>query len=214
MPIKTHISGFGKFPSSITYLIDVDGENPGGDFIYRGNGMSYGDLSFSETTLSTRKHNQLIELNLTAGYVKVASGMLLLDLIKLLFEKGYTLPVLPGTLYITVGGAIANDVHGKNHVQKGSFGHHIIDFKLITENKEALICNSTQNAELFQHTIGGCGLTGFISEATLKIEQLKGNTIHEKSTPIKGLSSAIKALQNSDSLFKIVWLKTIIKVYY
>ncbi|MAX80605.1 MAG: hypothetical protein CL843_10585 [Crocinitomicaceae bacterium] len=207
MPIKTHISGFGKFPSSTTELEDFEMDYPSGDFIFRGNGMSYGDLSFSDKTLSTRKHNQFIELNTTAGYVKVASGMLLLNLIKILFEKGYTLPVLPGTLYITVGGAIASDVHGKNHVQKGSFGHHIIDFNLITENKEALICSSSQNAELFQHTIGGCGLTGFISEATLKIEPLKGNTIHKKSTPINGLSPAIEALQNSNALYKIVWLK-------
>lgn len=137
-----------------------------------GLGRSYGDCCLNEDgiLLDTRGLNRFIDFDRENGVLCCEAGVTLEEILKLIVPAGWFLPVSPGTKYVTVGGAIANDIHGKNHHVAGTFGCHVRKFELERSDGERLVCSPTQNEELFRATIGGLGLTGLIlwAEFTLK----------------------------------------------
>ncbi len=140
-------------------------------FLPFGNGRSYGDscLNHNETLVLTRKLNHFISFDPSSGILCCESGLLLSEILRLIIPQGWFLPVTPGTKLVTLGGAIANDVHGKNHHNAGTFGCHVIEFELLRSDKGRLICSPRSNKDLFSATIGGLGLTGIITWAKLRL---------------------------------------------
>jgi FAD/FMN-containing dehydrogenase len=136
-----------------------------------GNGRSYGDscLATSDNVLHMRSLDRLIAANWETGLVRAEAGVTLAELLDLAIPRGWFLPVTPGTQFVTLGGALANDVHGKNHHVRGTFGCHVPRFGLVRSDRPPLVCSSQENAELYAATIGGLGLTGIIDWLELKL---------------------------------------------
>ncbi|SHK02063.1 FAD/FMN-containing dehydrogenase [Roseomonas rosea] len=142
-----------------------------------GMGRSYGDscLNPGGTLLDMRGLDRWIAFDQEAGLIEVEAGLTLADILEQLHRvaapgRCWFLPVTPGTKFVTVGGAIANDVHGKNHHTAGCFGHHLISFRLLRSGGTVRRCSPTENADLFAATIGGLGLTGLILSATIQLK--------------------------------------------
>ena len=144
-----------------------------------GNGRSYGDtcLASSDHVLHTRPLAQLIAVDWDTGLICAEAGMTLNELLALTIPKGWFLPVTPGTQFITLGGAVASDVHGKNHHTRGTFGCHVPRFGLVRSDGPPLICSRQENAELFAATIGGLGMTGIIEWVELQLVPIKTSLV-------------------------------------
>ena len=136
-----------------------------------GSGRSYGDVCLNEggVLLRTRRMDRFIAFDRMNGRLSCESGILLKDILDLIVPQGWYLPVTPGTRFITVGGAIANDVHGKSHHAQGSFGHHVLRLELLRSGGERKICSQTEHPDWFSATVGGLGLTGLITWAELRL---------------------------------------------
>lgn len=135
---------------------------------------SYGDSCLNEggTTIDTTPLRRFLAFDQQLGILQCEAGVSLAEVLELIVPKGWFIPVSPGTKYVSVAGAIANDVHGKNHHAAGTFGCHVTQFELLRSSGERLICSSTENAELFRATIGGLGLTGLILWAEFRLKKI------------------------------------------
>src|SRR6516162_4893523 len=129
-----------------------------------GNGRSYGDscLNVGGGLLQTRSLDRFDRFDRDTGVLACEAGVLLADILRVAVPAGWFLPVVPGTSQITVGGAIANDVHGKNHHRAGTFGSHVRRFELLRSDGKRLLCSPNEDSQLFAATVGGLGLTGVV----------------------------------------------------
>jgi FAD/FMN-containing dehydrogenase len=154
-----------------------------------GMGRSYGDscLNPDGQLWQTRGLDLFIDFDETNGVLTCESGVLLRDIHALTIACGWMLPATPGTQLITVGGAIANDIHGKNHHQFGSFGHHVLGFELARTTGEVLSCSPTHNSDWFCATMGGLGLTGIITQARLQLRRVNSPWLHTKTQSFQTL---------------------------
>jgi FAD/FMN-containing dehydrogenase len=136
-----------------------------------GRGRSYGDvcLNGGGLLLHTARLDRWIDFDRHGGVLRCESGVTLRDILELVVPQGWFLPVTPGTRDVSVGGAIANDVHGKNHHAAGTFGHHLRAFELLRSSGERLLCSPECNADWFAATVGGLGLTGLVTWAELQL---------------------------------------------
>lgn len=129
-----------------------------------GNGRSYGDTCLpAAAAIASHRMKTVLAFDEEAGIVRAESGLLLAELLDLIIPHGWFLPVTPGTRWVSLGGALANDVHGKNHHGAGTFGCHVRRFELVRSDGTRHICSASENAGLFRATIGGMGLTGFVT---------------------------------------------------
>ncbi|MBP1150394.1 FAD-binding oxidoreductase [Methylocaldum sp. RMAD-M] len=142
-----------------------------GSLLAHGNGRSYGDVCLNEggTLLLTQCMNHFIAFDRATGRLCCEAGVLLKEILDLVVPQGWFLPVTPGTRFVTVGGAIANDVHGKNHHLAGSFGHHVVRLELLRSDGSRIVCSPTESNDWFAATVGGLGLTGLITWAELQL---------------------------------------------
>ena len=149
------------------------------NFLPFGMGRSYGDVCLNPNgkLLVTKRLDRFIYFNKQTGKLVCESGVLLGDIQKYCLPFGWLLPVSPGTQFVTLGGAIANDIHGKNHHKSGSFGNHVLKFSLIRSNGQTLICSPKKNKDWFRATIGGIGLTGVIGFAEIQLKKVKGSML-------------------------------------
>lgn len=136
-----------------------------------GAGRSYGDscLNTGGTLLGSAALDHFIAFDAETGVLTAEAGVTFATIIDAVLPRGWFLPVTPGTKHLTLAGAIANDVHGKNHHRMGTFGSHVLSFELLTSDGARRICSLNENADLFAATIGGLGLTGFITQATIQL---------------------------------------------
>jgi FAD/FMN-containing dehydrogenase len=148
-----------------------------------GNGRSYGDSNLNPggALLRTRLLNRFISFDRATGLLTCESGVLLSEILQLCVPQGWFLPVTPGTQFVTVGGAIANDVHGKNHHTTGSFGNHLVCLELLRSDGSRRVCSDDENPEWFAATIGGLGLTGLITWAQLRLRTVANPYIDSES---------------------------------
>jgi FAD/FMN-containing dehydrogenase len=144
-----------------------------------GNGRTYGDncLAASDHVLYTRPLNCLVAADWTTGLISAEAGMTLSEILAIAIPKGWFLPVTPGTQFITLGGAVANDVHGKNHHTRGTLGCHVPRFSLIRSDRSPMICSRRENADLYAATIAGLGLTGIIEWVELQLVPIRSSQI-------------------------------------
>jgi FAD/FMN-containing dehydrogenase len=138
-----------------------------------GYGKSYGDSCQNDSAvlIDTKGLNKYIQFDRETGIIRCESGVTLAEILDFVVPQGWFLSSTPGTKYISVGGALANDVHGKNHHRSGTFGCHVTQFELLRSSGERLICSPTENIELFKATIGGLGLTGLVTWVEFKLQK-------------------------------------------
>src|SRR5881275_3423144 len=163
-------------------------------------GRSYGDSCLNEggVSLDVSHLRRFISFDEDEGLLCCEAGVSLAEILELIVPRGWFIPVSPGTRFVSVGGAIANDVHGKNHHRAGTFGCHVTRFELLRSNGQRFICSPTENRELFQATIGGLGLSGVIGWADLRLKRITGNTIDAERLPFSGLDEFLTLSCSSD----------------
>ncbi|HEX5802660.1 MAG TPA: FAD-binding oxidoreductase [Azospira sp.] len=186
-----------------------------GTLLPYGNGRSYGDscLNPGGTLLAMRGLDRFIAFDAATGVLACEAGVLLADILDLAVPRGWFLPVTPGTRYVTVGGAIANDVHGKNHHAAGSFGAHLRAFELLRSDGSRRRCSPHENADWFAATVGGLGLTGVVTRAELQLRRIGGNAIAVRNTRFTGLDEffALNAEAERRHEYAVAWIDCLAK---
>ena len=177
-----HLS-WGRIPSARQFAVLLDAplqfprEVPESlSLLARGFGRSYGDscLNANNAILLTTFLNHFIAWDPATGILRAEAGTSLGDVLRLVVPQGWFLPVVPGTEFVTLGGAVANDVHGKNHHRTGTFGACVTQLELLRSDGERVLCSRDTNADLFRATIGGLGLTGLVSWVELRLNAVAG----------------------------------------
>ncbi len=175
--------------------------------IARGLGRSYGDSALANTLLSTQNLDHFLAFDEETGILDCASGVSFAEILKVLVPKGWFLPVTPGTQFVTVGGAIASDVHGKNHHLDGSFSAHLISFKLMIASGEIIECSAAQHRELFLATCGGMGLTGIILEASFQMIAIESAYIQETTWKTNNLAETLVLFDEfQKTTYSVAWI--------
>lgn len=164
-------------------------------FIARGNGKSYGDASLAPTIISTLSLKKILAFDAEQGIITCESGVFLSELLKLIVPAGWFFQVTPGIKEITVGGAIASDVHGKNHPSAGCFSNFLLSFELMTGSGEVLTCSRAENTQLFWQTCGGMGWTGIILSAKFSLMRIASTSMRQKTVRSKNLEQIFQAFE-------------------
>ena len=174
-----------------------------------GMGRSYGDVCLLEggNLVLTTAMNRLIDFDPETGILTAESGITLAQILDFAVPRGFFLPVTPGTKYVTLGGAIANDIHGKNHEVAGSFGNHVPQFELVRSNGNRMLCSPRENPDYYAATIGGMGLTGVITWAQLRLKPIVSRKIDYEGIQFHGIDEflAIKK-QYSHVEYTVAWV--------
>ena len=193
-------------PSSLTELKKISKKK----IIPRGMGRSYGDSSLQKKSiLSTKKINKIINLDKKKKIIEVEAGISVKDLLKFIIPKNLFLPVTPGSKFISIGGMVASDVHGKNHHKKGSFRHHILELKIIDEKGKLLKCSKKNNRNLFNYSIGGMGLTGVIYSCKFKLISINSDQVYQEKIKTLNLRDTINKLKLSNNWeYNVGWIDT------
>jgi len=175
-----------------------------------GNGRSYGDSALSENIIYCRPHNYFLEFDEELGMIYCQSGVLLSDIIEIAVPKGWFLKVSPGTKLITVGGAIASDIHGKNHHIEGCFSECIQEMRVMMPDGEIQTCH--KGDELFHATCGGMGLTGVILDAKICLKRVKSKNINQTTIKTKNLRETFDAFEQYAHLpYSVAWIDCLAK---
>lgn len=181
-----------------------------GSLLAYGNGRSYGDvcLNSGATLLHTRGMDRFIAFDEAGGVLRCEAGVLLSDILDVFVPRGWFLPVTPGTRFVTVGGAIANDVHGKNHHGAGTFGCHVRRFELLRSDGSRRLCSPVENADWFAATIGGLGLTGLITWVEMDLKRIAGVGITIENHRFNGLDEffALNATAEAGHDYTVAWI--------
>lgn len=196
------VSSWGRLSSNLHRVIELRDpcstqkeivNNTGG--LAYGNGRSYGDVCLNPEGVlwHTLGLNHFIFFDPESGRLVCEAGVLLRDIQQLFIPRGWILPVTPGTQFVTVGGAIANDVHGKNHHSSGTFGNHVLRIRILRSNGDIIECSPQKNIDWFAATLGGLGLTGVITEVEIQM----------KSVPSPWLETETISYSNLDEFFRL-----------
>lgn len=181
-----------------------------GNTLAFGNGRSYGDscLALSNQVIHTKTLNKFISADWERGVIVAEAGVTLADIIELSLPKGWFVPVTPGTKYVTLGGAIANDVHGKNHHIRGTFSGYVPSFGLWRSNGEHYHCSVLENRDLYQATIGGLGLTGVITWVELRLIPITSNQIDSITVRFANLTEFFALCEQYDQEYEysVAWI--------
>ncbi len=209
--------GWGRYPKTTAELIQpadsqalqkfISSQKKSASCIASGSGRSYGDSALARQLVSSRFLDSFLELDVEQKILRCGAGVKLGDILKVCIPRGLFLPVLPGTKAVSVGGAIAADVHGKNHHLDGSFCAHVKSINLVLASGELVTCSEQENAELFRATCSGMGLTGVISDATLSLDSISSSYIDQRSLVANNLAECFEHLEdNADSKYSVAWL--------
>lgn len=172
-----------------------------------GAGRSYGDcaLNGGGHVAWTARLNRILSFDDHTGRVEVEPGVTFRRLLDVFLARGWVAPVTPGTSFVTIGGAVANDVHGKNHEHDGSFGQHVLEIDLLTP--EGVVTTLTPDTLAFQATVGGVGLTGLILRVAFTMMKVPGAAMKTKEMRIRDLDDFLAAFESHDSWrYSVGWL--------
>ena len=217
-----HLQGWGRFPDITADIIEptsvesaqqfLESRQKKSSIIPRGMGRSYGDSALAKEVVSSRFLNNFISLDEENHNIQCGSGVIMEEILQVVIPKGYFIDVLPGTKYVSVGGAIAADIHGKNHHIVGSFCEHISTLSLMLANGEIKRCSKTENHELFLATCGGMGLTGIILDATLSLKKVPSVSIRKRSIAAANLFECMNLIdENKTSQYSVAWVDCLAK---
>ena len=174
-------------------------------FIPYGNGRSYGDSALAENIIYSKPYSYFLDFDEERGLLHCQSGVLLSEIIEAFVPRGWFLKVTPGTKLITIGGAIASDVHGKNHHVEGCFSSCVEEFNLMLPNGE--IKNVKKDDELFLATCGGMGLTGVILDAKISLKKINSKYINQTTIKTKNLKETFEAFEKYSHMpYSVAWI--------
>ncbi len=180
-----------------------------------GQGRSYGDSCLNENgvLLSNKRLDNFISFDSKNGILRCESGVTLKEILAIGINKGWFLAVTPGTQHVSVGGAIANDVHGKNHHRVGTFGNFVKQFELVRSDGTHLVCSENSNSDLFKATIGGLGLTGLILWAEIQLRKIENPFIDMESIKFKNIDEFFDLSSQSDKSYEytVSWIDCLSK---
>ncbi len=210
------LSGWGRYPridAEVLYPLDPQdvlsrlrgtAQSP---LIVRGLGRSYGDSALSARVLSTRYLNHLLSFDESTALLTCAAGVSFADILSVFVPRGWFPPVTPGTKFVTVGGAIASDIHGKNHHRDGSFTDHVRRLTIATVSDGIVACSPEQRPELFHATCGGMGLTGVILDATFGLKPVKSAYIDATLLKADSLEEAVELFRlHHEASYSVAWM--------
>ncbi len=212
---RPRFESWGRYPSfqadllPLNWTVDFPLSNPPSTRVLPvGAGRSYGDVCLLEngTLLHTRGMDRLLAFDTTTGVLRCEAGVTLAEILNFAVPRGFFLPVTPGTKYVTVGGAIANDIHGKNHHIAGTFGHHVQRFELLRSDGARLVCSPTENQEWFAATIGGMGLTGLIAWAEVRLRPIVSRGIDYVGEKFVGIDEFLELSQKATAEYTVAWI--------
>ena len=207
------LTGWARYPINHSPLItpkteaDIRDALGEGTLIARGNGRGYGDCAVGRRTMDMRGLDRIDSFDVARGRVVAQAGVLLGDIIARCLPQGWFLRVTPGTRFVTLGGAIAADVHGKNHHRVGSFGGCVEWLELIDSRGQLVRCSPSERREMFEWTIGGMGLTGVIVRAAIRLLPVDSGWIRKRTLPAANLDEVFALFaQNADAAYSVAWV--------
>jgi decaprenylphospho-beta-D-ribofuranose 2-oxidase len=217
--VTRRISGWGNYPvetcrlyrpekqSDLRALIESGSES---SYISRGLGRSYGDAALNSEgagILHTRL-NRFLAFDELNRVLECEAGVSFAEILQYLLPRGFFLPVTPGTKFVTVGGAIAADIHGKNHHRDGSIAGFVLDLRLLLPSGEILTCSPSANSEIYWATIGGMGLTGIIVSARLRLRSVESAYVRVDYQKTHNLGESLDAMAQSDAQYEysVAWI--------
>lgn len=188
----------------------AEGDAADNGFLPFGNGRSYGDSCHNDAgfLLPMRQGAQIENFDPQTGILEAGGGVTLSEILTLSIPQGYFLEVTPGTAQATLGGAIANDVHGKNHHCRGSFGHSVVSFELLRSDGFVTVCSEAENPDLFRATIGGMGLTGIILKARIRLMRVPSANIAQTAFRFSDIDVYFNAIDDLDRKheYSVAWI--------
>lgn len=222
MPLKKgSLAGWGNYPVSESYILAPRNDNDSRNalkespLIARGLGRSYGDQAINDNhAVALCTHlNYFISWNKEAGILECQAGVSLDEIIEVFAPQGWFPMICPGTKFITIGGAIANDIHGKAHHIDGSFVNCVLSITILLADGNILTASRTENADIFWANFGGLGLLGIILTATLQLRKIETTYFKQKSIPISGLDHMLEALEEYDHAYNhsVAWIDALAK---
>jgi FAD/FMN-containing dehydrogenase len=213
---RPQFASWGRYPKLPADLVDLfwAEEFPprleaGRAMLPVGMGRSYGDVCLLKdgTLLRTTPLDRFLSFDAHTGVLRCEGGVTLAEILESFVPRGWFLPVTPGTKYVTVGGAIANDIHGKNHHVAGTFGRHVPRFELIRSDGQKIECSPTENVDWYGMTIGGMGLTGLISWADVQMRPIQSRKIRYKGTKFIGIDEFVELSRaGAGSEYTVAWI--------
>lgn len=216
--ITTTLTGWGRTAPVATAIVETTAADaarlvraaPDRGLIARGLGRSYGDAAQNAGGTVVRLVDGIggIELDAVAGTVRVGAGIDLERLLRVIVPAGFFVPVTPGTRFVTIGGAIASDIHGKNHHVDGSFGNHVRRLSLLLADGSVVEVSPEQDPDLFWATVGGMGLTGIILDATVRLLPISTSRLAVETRRIPDLDTMLTLMSEGDERFRysVAWL--------
>ena len=213
--VREDLSGWGRYPLHPTQAswpgdgaALTDTVAMAEKAVARGNGRAYGDAAIGAAhTIHTGRLDRLIDFDAMTGVLTCEAGAMLADIIDVLLPRGWIVPVTPGTCYVTVGGMIAADVHGKNHHVAGSFTDHVNWIDLMIGDGTVRRCSRLDHADLFAATCGGMGLTGIVVRAAIRMKPVETATIRQRTIRAPDLSSALATFEENLSwTYSVAWI--------
>lgn len=199
--VESDVRSFSFTEQINDFLLNSD------EVIARGNGRCYGDASLAKNTISTLKYDKILSFDIEKGIFECQSGLTLDKVLEVIVPKGWFLPVTPGTKFITVGGAVASDVHGKNHHVDGSFSAHVIDMDILLSDGNVVTCSPAVNSDLFRATCGGMGLTGIITRVKFDLKKIETSYIRQKQIKAKNLEEVIRLFEDyKHYTYSVAWI--------
>ncbi len=177
-----------------------------------GNGRSYGDSALAPNIVLTRQKDYFLDFDESSGLLHIQAGVLLSEILEHYVPRGYFLKVTPGTKLITVGGAIASDVHGKNHHKEGCFSSSVKEFDIMLPSGEVVTCSPEETPGLWRATCGGQGLTGVILSAKIYLKRIKSKYIRQTTIKTANLKETFEAFEEySDMPYSVAWIDCLAK---
>jgi decaprenylphospho-beta-D-ribofuranose 2-oxidase len=212
--MKKEIANWGNYPAMesdehyFTLLDDMQRYvQSAKGFIPRGNGRCYGDASLAGETVNTIKFDKILSFDAATGVFECESGITLDRVLEVVIPKGWFLPVTPGTKFITVGGAVASDVHGKNHHVDGCFSHHVADMDILLADGSLITCDRQTHSDLFEATCGGMGLTGVITRVKFNLKKIETSYIRQKKIKAANLEEVLRLFEeNKAYTYSVAWI--------
>lgn len=215
------LSGWGRWPRRDCRVVaprspddlGIAMETAPDQAIARGLGRAYGDSALNPAcTVSTRHLGRMISFDAATGELVAEAGVSLAQVIQTFLPRGFFPPVTPGSKFVTLGGGIASDVHGKNHHGVGSFGDHVAWFDMIGPDGAELRCSPQNNPDLFRATMGGMGLTGIVTRLALRLQPVESGWIRQRTIVAQDLDAAMAAFEaNGDATYSVAWIDCLAK---
>jgi decaprenylphospho-beta-D-ribofuranose 2-oxidase len=177
-------------------------------YIPRGLGRAYGDSALNGDVIVQTALNRFLAFDAATGVLECEAGVSLAEIVDHILPRGWFVAATPGTRFVTVGGAIAADVHGKNHHVDGSFGNHVDSFQLLTAQGEEITCSRDHNPDVFWATIGGMGLTGVIVRARLRLRKVPSRYLSVTYRRARNLDEALECLAATERehRYSVAWV--------